>query len=263
MSQDVERLVDAWKQQQQRIAANVIDFDDVQWSHRQADGCPQLTTPMFVAGADVSFSTTDEGAAVATITVIRKSTQKMDLVFSKSRKVSVDTPYVPSFLSFREAPLIASLFSDIPQEVKSRIDCLLVDGNGILHPRRAGLACHLGVELNIPTIGVSKSLYCHDGLDEHAIRSLFEQSGTKSHPLKGDSGTVWGRALLTGNAINKPIYVSVGHKVSLESAALLVQELCLFRVPEPIRLADQHSREALRVNSFVDIYQSAYFNEHM
>ncbi|NWJ12072.1 ENDOV Endonuclease, partial [Crypturellus undulatus] len=116
---------------------------------------------------------------------------------------------------------------------------LLVDGNGLLHPRGFGVACHLGVLTDLPCIGVAKNLLHVDGLakDElhrEQIRSLQMEGDT--FPLTGTSGNVlgmvsWGRSLSS----SRPLYVSVGHRVSLETAVCLVKSCCRYRIPEPIR----------------------------
>lgn len=245
----MESTLKRWKELQDDIAGQVICVDDNIWHGFIDSSGYHGQQPLYVAGADISFSTTNECEAVATLTIVRLTTHgSRDLVLSQSRFVQVREPYVSGFLGFREAPIINDLLAQLNENVRRRIGCLLLDGNGILHPRKAGLACHVGVEQSLPTIGVSKSLLCIDGLCESAIREQLDKSGGASEGMdvKGDSGFVWARAIITGNAIHKPIYISVGHKVSLRSAALLVRALCTFRIPDPIRYADVHSRAFLR-----------------
>lgn len=86
---------------------------------------------------------------------------------------------------------------------------------------------------------------CLDGLVESDVRDDVAAAGREGVEIRGRSGEVWGRGLLTGNAMRKPLFVSVGHRVGLETAVAVVRALCRYRVPEPIRLADLHSREAL------------------
>ncbi|XP_040386483.1 endonuclease V isoform X6 [Cygnus olor] len=128
------------------------------------------------------------------------------------------------------------------------LEVLLVDGNGLLHHRGFGVACHLGVLTDLPCIGVAKNLLQVDGLarDElhrEQIRSL--QRGGDTFPLTGTSGNVLGMALRSCNS-SKPLYISVGHRVCLETAVRLVQSCCRYRIPEPIRQADIRSREYIR-----------------
>ncbi|XP_050175248.1 endonuclease V isoform X3 [Myiozetetes cayanensis] len=126
---------------------------------------------------------------------------------------------------------------------------LLVDGNGVLHHRGFGVACHLGVLTDLPCVGVAKNLLQVDGLvrDElhrEQIRSLQRSGDT--FPLTGTSGRVLGMALRSYHNSSKPLYVSVGHRVSLDTAVRLVGSCCRYRVPEPIRQADIRSREYIR-----------------
>lgn len=252
-----DQLRASWTQQQQQIAEQVCVTDNNSW-HQYFSSSPHADvsqlSPLFFAGVDVSFPTPaqDLTHAVATIAVVKIPTdtanQNSDLVLSQSKSVDIDMPYVSGFLAFREAPVVTQLLQTIPDVVRENLACLLLDGNGILHPRKAGLACHVGVQHDIPTIGVSKSLLCVDDLDEHQVREFVA-----NHPQRyegvdivGKSGFTWAKALITGNATNKPIYVSVGHKVSLDTAAHVARTLSTFRVPDPIRYADLHSRAFLR-----------------
>ena len=127
----------------------------------------------------------------------------------------------------------------------------MLDGNGVLHPRSFGIACHLGVLADIPTIGVAKNLLVVDGLDAKSVKeqtikeqretdpSIQQQQYTK---LVGESGKIWGGAIVKPNQC-KPIYVSIGHRIGLDTAVTIVKRCQLSRIPEPIRQADLRSRE--------------------
>lgn len=239
--------ISLWTEEQDKIAAMVDNQDANEWSMFFTTLSYKPDRDIFIAGADISFSTTSDDNAIASI-VITKLMQDgtTDLVYSHSRRVNMQYPYIPCFLGFREAPVVSSLLTALPRSVRARIDCLLVDGNGLLHPRKAGFACQVGVKENIPTIGVSKTLLNVDGLDEKHVRDLALTQKGKAVDVVGSSGFVWGKAVITGNAKSKPIYISVGHRVSLDTACKLVQRLCKYRIPEPIRFADMHSRALLR-----------------
>jgi endonuclease V len=231
-----------------------VDTDDnLPWSLTTNGLPPEEAAPLLCAGADVSFSATDSSSAVATLTVVAlESDGRTRCVYSSSKRVAMVVPYAPSFLAFREAPFIALMVAEMPATLRSAVAVLLVDGNGVLHPRGAGLACHVALESGVdglPTIGCSKALLCFDGLAEKEVRSSTAAIPRgQALPLIGDSGRTWGAAMLTGKSTAKPIYISVGHRVSLATATKLVLSLCVYRIPEPIRLADHHSREALRGN---------------
>ena len=125
-----------------------------------------------------------------------------------------------------------------------------MDGNGILHTRAFGCASHIGVVFDLPTIGVAKKTFDVDGLHKSNIKETCKQLLHKEGdvaPLIGDSGKVWGAALRCTKDSTNPLYVSVGHRVCLDTAVSIVK-LCIdkFRIPEPIRCADLRSREKVR-----------------
>nr|XP_016786138.2 endonuclease V isoform X7 [Pan troglodytes] len=118
------------------------------------------------------------------------------------------------------------------------LEVLLVDGNGVLHHRGFGVACHLGVLTDLPCVGVAKKLLQVDGLENNALHKekirLLQTRGD-SFPLLGDSGTVLGMALRSHDRSTRPLYISVGHRMSLEAAVRLTCCCCRFRIPEPVR----------------------------
>ena len=139
-------------------------------------------------------------------------------------------PYVPGLLSFREVPAIIEALRQLPE----RPDLLLADGQGLAHPRRFGLACHLGVLADVPSIGVAKS----------RLVGTYEEPGVERgawSPLT-DGGEIIGAVLRTRRAV-RPVFVSIGHRISLQTAIDLVLRCTRhYRVPEPIRAADWLSR---------------------
>ena len=150
---------------------------------------------------------------------------ELRLVETKVVRGKVDFPYVPGLLSFREAPLTLAACEGLALIP----DLVLVDGQGIAHPRRFGFASHLGLFLDTPTIGCAKSRLC--GRHEEPA----EEPGSYAEVV--DGGETIGVALRT-KAGSKPLYVSIGHKVDLEAAIYWVLECCRgYRLPEPCRLA--------------------------
>jgi deoxyribonuclease V len=139
----------------------------------------------------------------------------------------VNYPYIPTFLSFREGPAIVSAF----KKLKNIPDILLVDGVGINHPRRAGIATHIGVALDVPTIGITKKILCGEGKEP-------AQAG-KANPLIYEGKKVgW---LLKSTNRSRAIVVAPGHRVSLDSSLSIVKA-CLrgHKLPEPVRLAHEY-----------------------
>jgi deoxyribonuclease V len=185
------------------------------------DRLPELRR---VAGADVAFDL-ERGRAIAGVIVY--SFPQMVEVERATAVRALRFPYVPGLLSFREAPALLDAFARL------RGDCgvIFCDGQGYAHPRRFGIACHLGVLLDRPTIGCAKSRL----IGEHTEPGRRPGCWT---PLE-DAGERIGAVLRT-RAGTRPIYVSVGHRVSLERAVELVRAVCDgFRIPRPTREADR------------------------
>ena len=178
--------------------------------------------PHLIAGVDISAPHSN-GIARGAVVVLNYP--ELNLVEVKTVEREVSFPYIPGLLSFREAPLILAAC----EELSSVPDLVLVDGQGVAHPRRFGLASHLGLLLDVPTIGCAKSRLC----GAHTV--VEEKIGSYAHLV--DNGQVIGAALKTKLGA-KPIYVSIGHKISLSSAIKWVLSCCRgYRLPEPTRLA--------------------------
>ncbi|XP_032769276.1 endonuclease V isoform X3 [Rattus rattus] len=172
------------------------------------------------------------------------------VVYEDSRMVGLKAPYVSGFLAFREVPFLVELVQRLQEKEPDLMpQVLLVDGNGVLHQRGFGVACHLGVLTELPCVGVAKKLLQVEGLENnasHKEKIVLLQAGGDTFPLIGNSGTVLGMALKSHDHSTKPLYVSVGHRISLEVAVRLTHRCCRFRIPEPIRQADIRSREYIR-----------------
>lgn len=182
----------------------------------------EVITPRFIAGVDISA---ERGRGAATAAVVVLSYSELKTVEVEIVEGELDFPYVPGLLSFRESPLILVAC----ERLKVAPDLFLVDGQGIAHPRRIGFASHLGLFLNIPTIGCAKSLLC----GTHEMPGL--EPGSRAEII--DKGEVIGAALRTKRGMN-PIYVSIGHKIDLQDAIHWALECCRgYRIPEPTRLA--------------------------
>jgi deoxyribonuclease V len=192
---------------QRKLASKVIRYDDFKFSET-------------FCGADVAYN----GDLAFSAAVVMN--RKLDVLESREGRITVRYPYVPGLFMLREAPIVKKILS----RIETPFDILLIDGHGILHPRRCGLASYLGVTLNLPAIGVAKSLLCgtvrNDNFVEH-------------------EGEILGYALRHGT---KSAYVSVGHKVSLDSAVEIVAQLTRQGqfLPEPLRLADEKSKQYKR-----------------
>ncbi|XP_023555066.1 endonuclease V isoform X5 [Octodon degus] len=172
------------------------------------------------------------------------------VVYEDSRMISLTAPYISGFLAFREMPFLVDAVHRLQEKEPNLMpQVLLVDGNGVLHHQGFGIACHLGVLTGLPCIGVAKKLLQVEGLENNAAHKEKIQllhAGGDTFPLMGGSGTVLGMALKSHDHSTKPLYISVGHKISLEAAVRLTHCCCRFRIPEPVRQADIRSREYIR-----------------
>lgn len=178
----------------------------------------------YVAGVDMGFEAdgTISRAAVAVLSFPDLQLQETSLA-----RRPTTFPYIPGFLSFREIPAVL----DALEKIKTIPDLILCDGQGIAHPRRFGIACHLGVIVDIPTIGVAKSLL----VGKH--EDLPETRGS-CQPLI-DKGETIGVVLRTRTKV-KPLYISSGHRISLPTAIDYVLRCTTkYRLPETTRIADK------------------------
>jgi deoxyribonuclease V len=180
--------------------------------------------PGIIAGLDCAFSKDGKRIFAAAIVIDLSDFSIIETTIA-SRKV--DFPYIPGLLSFREAPACI----DAIEKLKTRPDVFIVDGQGIAHPRRLGIASHIGLLIDKPTIGCAKS----------RLIGTFKEPGSRKgsrNPLM-DSGEEIGAVLRTRTDV-KPVYVSVGHKCTLDDAIGIVLGCTTkYRLPEPSRLSHQ------------------------
>jgi deoxyribonuclease V len=194
---------------QKRLAAQVV-----------LEGAPQDVR--VVAGADISVGGGRGKGAVVLLSYPELRPLEQQVV-----EAPLTFPYVPGLLAFREVPVLVEAFRRLSQ----RPDVLLVDGHGLAHPRRFGIACHLGLLLDLPTIGCAKSRL----VGEHGQPG--EEVGSRTELRDGPE--ILGLVLRTRAGVS-PVYVSVGHRIGLAEAADWALRLCGgYRLPEPARLAHQ------------------------
>jgi len=202
----------ALRAEQLQRAADVVREDDF-----------DVLPPRFIGGADVGF---EQDGTITRAAMVILEYPSLTLVEHRIARVETTMPYMRGFLSFREYPALMAAW----QMLEQKPDLLFVDGHGISHPRRLGVASHFGLLVDVPTIGVAKSRLCgrFDDLDA--------QPGSRQ-PLidKGEQiGWVW-RSKLRCN----PLFVATGHRVSLDTALQWVENCTRgYRLPEPTRWAD-------------------------
>lgn len=200
---------------QSELASRLIDNQPI-----------NLANVRYVAGVDVSVKKGVSQAAVIVVTY-----PELELVETVRAQRPTEYPYIPGLLTFREGPVLEEAFAKLEHEP----DVFVFDGMGQIHPRRMGIAAHLGLWLDRPTIGCGKTHFIGD-YDEPGL-----QKGDFS-PLH-HKGVQLGVVLRTRNKV-KPVYISVGHRAELTSAVQLVLSVTpKYRLPRPIRLAHNAAGE--------------------
>lgn len=307
-------LLEKWRAEQQDIANQVIALPDEPYSNYQSFTI-DINNKLF-GGVDISFG--ENKSAVAVYVVMKNN----EIIYKDHVFFQLTVPYVSSFLAFREIePLVTLVKRQKENYHEFTPIAILVDGNGIFHERRAGIASHLGVLTDIPTIGVAKKMYCTDGLTVDTVDSginsqlhLFveycqqqhmekknqemsfirgmnpirpQQKGDeviqsvgderRNHPggnetiefisnlcdgfsipivgkndeilasaLIGHGGMIKGKGRKKSCGTKNPIFISIGHKISLSNAIEICCGLSLARIPEPVRQADLIGRKLMK-----------------
>jgi deoxyribonuclease V len=206
----VSSLTQQWKAEQQALRCRLIVR-------------PLRPLPRFVAGADMAYSSDKKSAYAAALVYDREDRRVLEVVHATR---PVDAPYVPSFLSFREGPALLEAI----RKLKHPFGAVMFDGQGYAHPRRCGLASHVAIQLDVPAVGVAKS----------RLIGTFDEPAAAARSMSPlmDKGEQIGLVLRTRDN-TRPLFVSIGHRVDLASAAELVLACCTkYRVPEPTRQAD-------------------------
>ncbi len=177
-----------------------------------------------VAGFDVAYPKNAFDDACASIIIMdykKKKILEKNVVFDK-----IFFPYIPTYLSFREFPFIKKLM----EKTDIFPDVLMFDGNGVLHPYNVGIASHAGVLLDVPSIGIAKNLLCGNVRNGDV---LFDEQ-------------IVGKTFFANERIKNPVYVSMGHRVSLKTCVDIVDNMSVFKNPEPLRNAHKYATETLK-----------------
>lgn len=207
-----------------------------------------------IGGVDISFV---KNTMKACACLVVKSWPELKTVYSDVDLITLEYPYIQGFLAFREVPSLMVLIDKLKRNQPHLVpDVIMVDGNGLLHPNRFGLACHLGIISEIPTIGVAKNIMYIDGTDHSQIKAdqlaMLDSDIGDYRPIKINNAEIVGNILKTVKHDGMStmgvgtIYVSIGHRISLDTATKMVTKCIKFKVPEPTREADFISRKFLR-----------------
>jgi deoxyribonuclease V len=182
----------------------------------------EVLSPGYIAGVDIAAGKKGAEAQAAVVILNYPGLEVAEVGLARGK---IEFPYIPGLLSFREIPLILEALGKLTLIP----DIIMVDGQGIAHPRRIGLASHLGVLLDIPAIGCAKSRLCGNS------EMLSDEPWSYQYLM--DKEEIIGAVLRTRRQV-KPLYISIGHKISLKNAIYWVKECCQgYRLPQPTRLA--------------------------
>eukprot|EP00759_Apiculatamorpha_spiralis_P046381 PhF_6_TR42798/c0_g1_i1/m.64769/K21813/ENDOV; endonuclease V len=220
-----------WRVEQREIARQVVLRDEF----------PAPIT--HIGGTDISFV---PGTNTAVACVVSLTYPELKVVASSMHIVELKVPYICNYLAFREVGPLAECIEKFKKDHGGKgvmPQVWIVDGNGVWHPRKAGLASHFGVVCDLATIGVSKKLLTCGVTDRDIDEALARVEHGHAAAVKG-----LGHVALFGNSVRNPVYISPGHKVSFETAAQIVMSVATARVPEPTRQADLLSRAYIRKN---------------
>ncbi|KAJ1858724.1 hypothetical protein LPJ73_001876 [Coemansia sp. RSA 2703] len=238
MNSQVTQLWDAQQKEllTRRVCSDLVDFDT---------STAEFPGLRLVGGVDISYPRTTADTAVVALTIL--SFPALHTLYTHVQRTQITQPYVAGYLAFREMPAYQQAFAHL-RETHPELwpQVVLVDGNGTLHPRAFGSACHLGVLEDVPTVGVAKNLLHLEGvgLDAAGVKRAFAGDPGLSQLAVGELGMAV--APPAECKARNPVFVSPGHRVSQETAVWLVRRCSVYRVPEPIRVADQRSREVVR-----------------
>uniref|UniRef100_A0A9J8APE5 Endonuclease V n=1 Tax=Cyprinus carpio carpio TaxID=630221 RepID=A0A9J8APE5_CYPCA len=225
-------LVLKWEREQARLRESVKEEDTEDWQRS-----PDFSGLKRVGGVDLSFIKGDDINACAHLVVL--TYPHMKVLYEDCKMVTLNAPYVAGFLGFREAPPLLQALEKLKNVQPNLMpQVLFVDGNGLFHYREFGLACHLGVLSDLPCVGVAKNLLHVEGV----VRSEEHQS----------------QALRSSHSSIKPVYVSVGHRITLDTAVRLTHTCCLYRVPEPIRQTAACDRQPAKDMDLTDPHSTAH-----
>eukprot|EP01080_Neovahlkampfia_damariscottae_P009968 gene9968-2287_t len=226
-------LLDKWKKEQIELRKQLITKNDFKFK--------KLENLKLIGGVDISFSKKEKDCAVASLVVL--TYPELKVVYELYQKVTMKLPYKAGFLAFREVDFLLDLIETTKQKSPEYLpQLIMVDGSGIHHPRGFGLASHLGVLSDIPTIGIAKTLLVIDGITNEKVDQMKHELKGEFEYLKGDSGIIHGAIFKLGGNKNV-VHVSIGHKISLETALEITQKTSIYKIPEPVRKADLLSRK--------------------
>ena len=282
LSQRNKETRENWKKEQNELKKKLIKIDEHNWTLKEEKNKKDLKKEeksdanninsiniikeedkkdklRYVGGVDISYDKYDKDIGISGL-VVCDIEDNFKIVYEDYKLIKIEEPYIPSFLAYREVNPFKDLINDLKKNRPEYIpQVILVDGNGILHTRGFGIASHLGVLTDIPTIGCAKTVFAlyKEGITDKFVEDIYHKYLKKngdSYPLIGYSGRKWGYALRSTDYSDKAIIISLGHKVNNETALRVAKMCCYYKEPEPIRLADKITRRLIKA------YQNFIYN---
>ena len=263
-----EELIQKWDEEQTLLKKKLILNDVEEWQHilniekkifkleelNDVDLNEHFKTHIrYIGGLDLSYIKEKEDIACAGL-VILDCADNLKVVYEDIDMVNISHPYVPGYLAFREVSFLVEKLNNLKlKHPELYPQCCFIDGNGLLHQKRFGIASHLGVLTDTPTIGIAKHLYQVEGLEnsqefKNEIKEKLKNKGDYIE-LKSNNETKDLIGLCYRSASENPIYISIGHKISWKTCLLLLNLIITkYRIPEPTRIADILTREYIRIN---------------
>lgn len=260
-------LIQKWTLEQQEWRGNLKLVDTEPWQQNRSVfnlaneensggfSIYQNKKLRYVAGLDISFVKNDVTACSGLFVFDLSDNMKLVYKDIDAELIKMDQPYVPGFLAYREAPILLKKLEKLKTEKPHLYPhCIFIDGNGVLHGNRFGMACHIGYLSDTPTIGVSKKMYQVFGLEnnqEHKerIKNELKIAGDyfELRSVSDDEKSLLGFCYRSTAKASNPIYVSIGNKISWDTCLWILRLVIKnSRIPEPIRQADLQTREFLR-----------------
>lgn len=243
-----DKMLLSLREEQRVLAKRCLLVDDLPWEDVPPtdSSFPVSPTLKLLGGLDVSpVPSSSPECAVGCLVVL--SFPSLDVIFVADEEFYPSLPYIPTYLGFREAPIYLKLLEKA-RKAGFEPQLLLIDGFGQLHPRRCGVATHVGVLSGIPTIGIGKRMLRVDLEEGKLFKSEIHSISDVLYVMTTEAGSVDGAiaAAIVPSGSTREIFVSIGHRISLKTAVRTTLACCKYRIPEPIRLADHMSRAKAR-----------------
>jgi deoxyinosine 3'endonuclease (endonuclease V) len=261
-----KECITKWTNEQMELRKQLKLYDTLEWQMNKklfdsesSDSLEDRDKYLrYVGGMDISFVKNDNLACSGLFVFDLHENMKLVYEDLDTEPILMNQPYVPGFLAYREAPFLLDKLAKLKKNKPHFYpQCLFIDGNGILHINKFGMACHIGLLTDTPAIGVSKKLYQVFGLENN---SAHKERISKELRKAGDyfelRSNEENKELLaycyrSTNESKNPIYVSIGHKISWETCLWILKLVIKKRIPEPIRQADFLTREYLRARKLI------------